>query len=554
MSQYKALEQAGFVLPGGAPLQSLPDTSRQMAPRIPRQMANTYDAMAYGRRLGGWMASLLGPNALVYAGLNTIRARVRELLRNNPWLAGSLDTYASNVIGRGITPRWTGIDDTLKSQIEDLWRQWVCESDSEAVLDFYGLQTIVAKTLFQSGECLIRKKLVPINSVETIPLKLQVLEPDYISQINDGVSAYGGNLIRMGIEFGANDGMRKAYWLYKAHPGDSALWFSNAMSTVRVPVDQIIHTYKIDRPGQIRGTPALASIVAKMFFLDAYEDAELDRKKTAAMFAAFVTMNRPENPVAVGFDALTNQDQNGNAFAQLEPGILQYLLPGEDIKFAAPADVGPNYENWIVMQLRAIAAGIGLTYEQLTGDYSKVNYSSLRGGAIEFRRKVSMTQNNIIIFQVCRKVARWFMDTAVACGKLDIPDYTDNPGKYLNIIWQPEGWAWVDPQKDIMAAKEAIKAGLSSRESVAAEEGTSIDELDAQLQRNQESSDSRGLKFDIDMRGAGQPVIVGSNKASTKTSNSNPPMSTPVPQTPGTGTDKGSAEPASDEEPSENIN
>ena len=44
------------------------------------------------------------------------------------------------------------------------------------------------------------------------------------------------------------------------------------------------------------------------------------------------------------------------------------------------------------LQLHAIAAGVGLTYELLTGDLSQVNYSSIRAGLIEFRRRMEALQ------------------------------------------------------------------------------------------------------------------------------------------------------------------
>jgi capsid protein len=40
----------------------------------------------------------------------------------------------------------------------------------------------------------------------------------------------------------------------------------------------------------------------KLFLLDQYDDAELDRKKVAAMYAMFVTSPAPENPLAPAED------------------------------------------------------------------------------------------------------------------------------------------------------------------------------------------------------------------------------------------------------------
>ncbi|GHU14653.1 hypothetical protein FACS189449_11650 [Alphaproteobacteria bacterium] len=101
-----------------------------------------------------------------------------------------------------------------------------------------------------------------------------------------------------------------------------------------------------------------------MHDLDQYEDAELVRKKTAAMFAGFVTRLDPEDNV------FGDQRDVGSDFCGLEPGTMQFLEPGEDVKFSSPADVGGTYEVFIKQQLRAISVGLGITYEQLTGDLS----------------------------------------------------------------------------------------------------------------------------------------------------------------------------------------
>jgi hypothetical protein len=49
------------------------------------------------------------------------------------------------------------------------------------------------------------------------------------------------------------------------------------------------------RPGQIRGEPWLSRALVKLNELDQYDDAELVRKKTAAMFAGFITRQNPED-------------------------------------------------------------------------------------------------------------------------------------------------------------------------------------------------------------------------------------------------------------------
>ena len=81
---------------------------------------------------------------------------------------------------------------------------------------------------------------------------------------------------------------------------------------------------------------------------------------------------------------------------------MQILEPGEDVKFSQPADVGASYAEFLRMQFRAVAAAMGITYELLTGDLTQVNYSSIRAGLLEFRRRCEAIQHGVIVHQLCR--------------------------------------------------------------------------------------------------------------------------------------------------------
>ena len=202
---------------------------------------------------------------------------------------------------------------------------------------------------------------------------------------------------------------------------------------MRIDAREILPLFRVLRPGQIRGEPWLARALVKLNELDQYDDAELVRKKTAAMFAGFVTRQSPE-------DALLGEgpaDGEGVALAGLEPGTLQILEPGEDIKFSDPADVGGSYAEFLRTQFRAVAAAMGVTYEQLTGDLSGVNYSSIRAGLLEFRRRCEMLQHAVLVHQLCRPVRAAWMRQAVLSGALVAPGFVRGGGVST---WRPSGF------------------------------------------------------------------------------------------------------------------
>src|SRR3546814_9384073 len=105
-------------------------------------------------------------------------------------------------------------------------------------------------------------------------------------------------------------------------------------------------------------------------------------------------------------------------------------------------------------QFRAVAAAMGITYEMLTGDLTQVNYSSIRAGLLEFRRRCEALQHGVIVHQLCRPIWRAWMDQAVLEGALDLPGYRKEKRQYQAAKWITQGWSWVDPPKEYNRSEE----------------------------------------------------------------------------------------------------
>jgi lambda family phage portal protein len=457
---------------------------RSIANIFRKKASAAYDGAGHGKRLGNWYPSSSSINALLASSLSTLRTRSHDIARKNPYAANAIDSIVSNCIGTGIKPQSKAKDSEFRKKIQELWLNWTDESDSAELADFYGLQALVLRSVIECGECFVRLKIDKSNS--TVPLKLQVLESEHLDSSKDSALP-NGHIIRSGIEFDKH-GKRVAYYLYKEHPGESSLLTNLNIDSVRIPAKEILHIYRPLRPGQIRGEPWLSNVLLKLHELDQYEDAELVRKKTAAMFAGFVTRLDPESDVF----GESSSNNNGTAFAGLEPGTMQFLDPGEDVKFSSPADVGGTYEAFIKQQLRATAVGLGISYEMLTGDLSSVNYSSIRAGLVEFRRKCSMLQHNLIAFQLCRPIWNRWLELAILSDAVKIPS---DPSFSL-VKWIPPGFAWVDPQKEVVSQLNAVKAGFKSRTEVISEFGYDIEEIDDEIQKERQREKEMGLVFD----------------------------------------------------------
>ena len=436
--------------------------------------AAAYDGSSHSKRLAHWNASSESINSILASNLSTLRNRSHDIVRKNPYAANAVEAIVSNCIGTGIKPQSKAKSAEFRKQIQELWLRWTDEADSACVCDFYGLQALILRSVIESGECFVRIKIDKNNA--TVPLKLQVIESEHLDSSKDYLLP-NGNVIKSGIEFN-KAGKRVAYYLYKKHPSEAFC------ESTRFPANEILHIYRPLRPGQIRGEPWLSNVLLKLHELDQYEDAELVRKKTAAMFAGFVTRLDPDAEIF-------SKDETSGLYG-LEPGTMQFLDPGEDIKFSNPADVGNTYEIFIKQQLRAIAVGLGITYEQLTGDLSGVNYSSIRAGLLEFRRRCTSLQHNLIVFQLCRPIWNKFIELAVLSDSIKVP----NDPTFSAVKWIPQGFAWVDPLKEQKAQMNAVRCGFKSRAEVVSELGYDVEEVDEEIKNDNERAKSMGLSFD----------------------------------------------------------
>ena len=461
----------------------------------------TYDGVGSGRRALAWSVGNPGAIAALLFTQNELRAKSRDLVRRNAWANAALESYVANAIGTGIKPQAMVADPAQREAIQALWREWTVDADAAGLTDFYGLQALACRAMLEAGEVLVRLRYRRPEDGLAVALQIQVLEAEHLP-MNLNTAAENGNLIRAGIEFDRL-GRRVAYHLYRSHPEDGMLTpmsGDGGLSTVRVDAAEIMHVFRPMRPGQIRGEPWLARALVKLNELDQYDDAELVRKKTAAMFAGFVTRLSPE-------DSLLNEglsDANGVSLGGLEPGTMQILEPGEDIKFSQPADVGASYAEFLRMQFRAVAAAMGVTYEQLTGDLTQVNYSSIRAGLLEFRRRVEALQHGVIVHQLCRPIWRAWMAQAVLEGALTLPGFARGGEAkrraWLAVKWIPQGWQWVDPLKEADAMKAAIRSGLMSRSEAISANGYDAEDVDREIAADNVRADGLGLVFDSDPR------------------------------------------------------
>lgn len=448
-----------------------------------------YDAASKTTRTNNWRTPSTDANAAI-VDPQTIRNRARDLVRNNPWAAKGVSVIVNNTIGYGIRCQFK------KTALQKQWRDWAesTQCDAQGLTDFYGIQQLAVRAMVESGECLIRRRYRKTEDGLNVPVQLQVIEPDYLTTAKDGTLPNGG-WITHGIEFDAI-GRRVAYWLYKQHPGDSGFYYSRSTSDYsRVDAKDIIHLFRSDRPGQNRGVSWLAPVMIRLRELDIFEDAYLNRQKLANLFAAFVETDDP-----------SEAEEEFTALEELMPGSIYVMRPGRKIDFSTPpqaADYGP----YTLANLKAVAAGLGVTYEALTGDLSQVNFSSARMGWQEFGRSIDAWRWQLIIPRLCERVADWFIEA--------VPGMDQQPRD-----WTPPARTIVDPAREIPAIKDAIRTGLMTLPEAMREQGYDPQNMLKEIAEFNAAMDAAGVVLDSDPRqtsaaGTTQNTVTPNDNANT---------------------------------------
>jgi lambda family phage portal protein len=456
------------------------------------------EAGATHRRLFAWRPSSDHVNSLLQNAGDTVLARARWLNRNNPYAKAAVRSWRTAAVGAGIKPSSLVEDQTTREAINKAFLFWTDEADAEGLTDFYGLQRRVAAEVFLAGECFIRLRPRLAPDGLSVPLQLQLLPAEQLpmTSARAEVSGPNGNPIRLGIEFDrVLRDKRVAYWFRRGNPTDHTLSFRDALANnqlVRVPAEYVIHVFDPGESGQIRGMSSYGAAMVRIFHLDLYDDAELERKKQAARYAAVIKTS--DDPTSVGQTELEDIP-----IAPYGPGAYLQLAPGEDVMFSPPGEVGGSYEPFQFRNLLAISSALGVPYHELSGDLTKANYASSRAGLLAFRADIEAHQHSVLIYQMSRAIWNAWMDAAVLVGRLPISatQYNTSKADFRAAKHIPPRMNWVDPWKDAKAEALMVAEGFKSRGDVVESLGEDVDQLDHRIAEDRQRERELGLEFPV---------------------------------------------------------
>lgn len=428
--------------------------------------------------------------------LRTLRARSRDLARNNEYAKRYINLLKTNIVGdRGFTLQVKAMaaNDVLDSgnqDIESAFRRWGkkgnCTVDGR--MSWIDAQKLVAEALARDGEVfLIKHRGADYHD----SFALQFIEPDEIDeQKNERMP--NGNEIRMGVEL---DEFKRpvAYHKLSYHPGDYDYTNAGARKKhIRIPAERVIHIFLPLRAGQTRGEPWMAPVMFSLKQLSGFREAAVINARIGASKMGFFT-----SPAGDGF--VPDDMQDNAPIMDAEPGTFHQLPQGVSLETFDPAFPNNEFDSFHKSVLKGIASGLGVSYTSLSNDLEATSYSSIRQGALEERDHYRDLQAFMIEHFAQPVYEAWLM-SAMEIRSFGIP--ASRFDRFADAsMFRGKAWSWVDPQKEMNAAIMGMQAGVLSIQDVASQYGKDVEELFAQIQRDKALAEQFGVRYELEPYG-----------------------------------------------------
>lgn len=445
-----------------------------------RKMLAVHRAAEVNRFTNDWVAPSTSADSEIVSDLPRVVARGRQMVRDGGWAKSIVRAFRRNVVGTGINPE---IENKPYQNAWEFWSEHPQTMDMERRRTFFQVQQWAMSELVIAGQCFVVRWV--IGAGENRRLALQCFETEQLDRykLQDRDT---GNEVRAGIEVDDN-GAPVAYHFYRQHPHDIRGLARPAplmLDSVRIPAAMVCHVYDPERVRQSHGISWLRPVLRKLRDLDEYDAAQLRAARAEASIGLLI--KGPDTGESLELDGLN----------------VAYIDQEDEVTPFAPQRPGGQYDPFTKAQLKAIAAGVGLSYSQISRDNSDTSYSGGRVGTIEDQREFDPIIT-LLIIQLCRPVFEdfqfvWAMQNAAQSGDFFLRERPERVG------WQGQGWEWVDPEAKGQSVERMLKLGLTSRTIEARKLGRSVTKLDEQ--RAQDGTDELVEKLLEDADGRELPA------------------------------------------------
>lgn len=368
---------------------------------------------------------------------NLIKARARDLERNNGIAQGAIGIILRNVVGPGIKPQAVCVDNNgvelwkINDKIEELWAEWIEPGNCDAArsLNFYQMQEMFLRRKIVDGDSLVISGYTTNKKAE-FPLLLQLIESDLLAE---DIIQHKERYVYGGVE--VDDYSAAVAYHLRFDPRDIG-------NITRIEASRVIHGYFKLRSPQTRGISALSGVMENVRDCGEFIESELKAARMASALTGVVFSDAPGNTVGRQITSSA-----GQKITEIEIGTMLSLAPGEKAEFVTPGRPNGAAAPFVSAILRFIGMAMGLSYEALSRDLSQVNYSSAREGRLQDIKTYEILQQDLID-NFCQPIYKQWLDSMVLNGRVNIPGYWTNKKTYQKCKWVKPGWKWVDPLKE----------------------------------------------------------------------------------------------------------
>lgn len=429
--------------------------------------------------------------SILKSDLRTLRARSRDLARNDDSCRRFLHILKQNVLGHSAIKLQAknrtsdgALNEDWNNAIENEWKRFGSRrrrkgvSESPSACGQLTMREIAWLNLWNraiDGEVFLQ--LLPGYPHNQSRYAVRFLNPDLLDASYSRPEK-GGTRIEMGIEIDEFD-RPIAYHFDTPKTGRR----SSKAKRIAIPASQIIHIFRQEYIGQLRGIPDFTAVMKKAKMLNGVHDAVVVGWRVAACKMGFLV---PNEEYAGG------EIKAADVPTDLSPGALDLLPRGVGFQGFDPEYPTSTYAEGYKTFMRQMANGLNLSSPTLSNDYSDVNYSSLRQALLEDREGWRCIQAELIDGFYQPLFDEWYSWAVNITGRIREP--SSGPALDPVVVWQPRGWPWVDPLKEVNAQIASINANLRTRQSIIAET-TGADFMDTadELKEEKDALEARGL-------------------------------------------------------------
>lgn len=387
----------------------------------------------------GYWGAVGDPNSDIRADRAKVSQRVRQLVRDMPWLDEAISASVDFKVGEGFTFRPAVRNDDgsfatdLNKYIKQKFMKW-CEHVEVNGRDTFGdVQRLMVRQMCEIGEAIL------LHDYRGGKYRLQMFEPDCID-----TSVVADN-IDQGVEFDIDTNEFKAFHMRSLYSTDAM-----ASKAYRIEAGRAVFLYRVLRPWQRRGISPLVQCIFLAADLDEYMHNELAAHEMAARWLAFIT-----DPNA---DIMPPTEKTRPEY--LENLTIEHLPPGKSVQLA-PGVARPTagMETFKNIFLKLVATKLKVPFHLISNEYNGLNYNTLREMRNNFihclKPEWQYLRNHLLNEIYCR-----WMDFAVLSGELHLPGYYENLQNYHSVFWMAPGFESVDLLRDIKGVVAAAAAGI----------------------------------------------------------------------------------------------